>query len=207
MEKITIAIAKGRLGEKGIELFTNSEMEIVREKNSRKLVFTDRSRKIKYIFVKPADVVTYVEKGVADLGIVGRDIILEENKDVYEILDLDYGKCNFVIAGFKNGSYKKKNQTLRIASKYTNYVSTVFENRHQRIEVIKLNGSVELAPLMDLSDVIVDIVETGKTLKDNGLEVLEELDYVSARLIANKASYRFKYNTIKRIEKILGVGK
>ncbi len=204
MDKVTIAIAKGRLGERGVELFGNSDMEIVREKRSRKLIFTDESKKVKYIFVKPADVITYVEKGVADLGIVGKDIILEEEKDVYEILDLDYGKCYFAVAGLKEGGRKKERDILRIASKYPNYVRSVFENRNQKIEVIKLSGSVELAPLLNLSDVIVDIVETGKTLRDNGLEILEPLDYVSARLIANKASYRFKYDMIKKIERILG---
>lgn len=207
MNKVTIAIAKGRLGEEGLRLFKDSDMEIVREENSRKLVFSDAKGNTQYIFVKPSDVVTYVEKGVADLGIVGKDIMLEENKDVYEILDLDYGKCKFAIAGFTNEYNKKKDGVLRIASKYPNYVQSIFENRNQRIEIIKLNGSVELAPLIDLSDVIVDIVETGNTLRDNGLEILEELDYISARLIANKASYRFKYDTIKKIEKILDVKK
>ncbi|MFA5577195.1 MAG: ATP phosphoribosyltransferase [Tissierellaceae bacterium] len=207
MDRITIAIAKGRLGDEGLSLFNNSDMEIVRDKDSRKLVFSDAGGGTKYIFVKPSDVVTYVEKGVADLGIVGKDIMLEEDKDVYEILDLNYGKCRFAIAGFRNSYNKKKDGVLRIASKYPNYVQSIFENRNQRIEIIKLNGSVELAPLIDLSDVIVDIVETGNTLRDNGLEVLEELDYISARLIANKASYRFKYQIIKKIEKILDVSR
>ena len=117
-ENITIAIAKGRLGEKGLKLFDNSDMRIVRDKDSRKLTFTDAKGETKYILVKPADVVTYVEKGVADLGIVGKDIILEEDKDVYEIMDLKYGKCHFAIAGFQNGYSKKINDTLRIASKY-----------------------------------------------------------------------------------------
>lgn len=204
MDNITIAIAKGRLGEKGLELFKNTDMAIVRDEDSRKLVFKNSQGNTTYIFVKPADVVTYVEKGVADLGIVGKDIILEENKDVYEIMDLDYGKCRFVIAGFKNQYDTKKNDVLRIASKYPQYVQSVFENRDQRIEIIKLNGSVELAPLIGLSDVIVDIVETGNTLRDNGLEILEELDNISARLVVNKVSYRFKYETIQKIEKILG---
>lgn len=204
MDNITIAIAKGRLGERALELFRDTEMEIVREKDSRKLVFTDAGKKTTYILVKPADVVTYVEKGVADLGIVGKDVILEENKDIYEIMDLNYGKCRFAIAGFKEGYDVKKNDVLRIASKYPQYVQSVFENRNQRIEVIKLSGSVELAPLIGLSDVIVDIVETGSTLRDNGLEVLEELDYISSRLIVNKVSYRFKYETIQKIEMILG---
>ncbi|MCR3955455.1 MAG: ATP phosphoribosyltransferase [Gudongella sp.] len=204
MDNITIAIAKGRLGERGLELFKNTDMEIVREENSRKLVFKDAKGKTTYIFVKPSDVVTYVEKGVADLGIVGKDVILEENKDVYEIMDLDYGRCRFAIAGFKDRLSDKKNDVLRIASKYPQYVQSIFENRDQRIEIIKLNGSVELAPLIGLSDVIVDIVETGNTLRDNGLEILEDLDQISARLIVNKVSYRFKYDVIQKIERILG---
>lgn len=205
MNSITIAIAKGRLGEEGLRLFNNSPRKIVRENNSRKLVFFDDSGKTKYILVKPSDVVTYVEKGVADIGIVGKDVMLEENKDVYELMDLNYGKCRFAIAGFKNGYNKKKDKLLRIATKYPNYVQGVFEDRNQKIEVIKLNGSVELAPLIDLSDVVVDIVETGSTLRDNGLEILEDLDYISARLIANRVSYRFKYEIIKEIEAILEV--
>lgn len=204
MDILTIAIAKGRLGEQGLEMFKGTDMEIEREKDSRKLVLGDKKGKVQYIFVKPSDVVTYVEKGVADLGIVGKDIILEENKDVYEIMDLGFGKCKFVIAGFKQEQEKSKKDVLRIASKYPQYVQSVFENRWQKIEIIKLNGSVELAPLIGLSDYIVDIVETGNTLRDNGLVILEELDDISARLIVNKVSYRFKYDKIQEIEEILG---
>lgn len=206
MEMLTIAVAKGRLGDMGLKLFADRDIKIIRGEESRKLVITDTQKKLKFIFVKPSDVVTYVEKAVADLGIVGKDIILEENKDVYELLDLKYGRCRFAIAGLQNQSLMKKEGVLRIASKYPNYAQSVFEKRDQKIEIIKLNGSVELAPLMDLSDVIVDIVETGNTLRDNGLEILEELDSISARLIANKVSYRFKYDAIRKIEKILGGG-
>ncbi len=204
MDRITIALAKGRLGEQGLELFENTDMEIMRDEDSRKLVFQDAEERITYIFVKPSDVVTYVEKGVADLGIVGKDVILEENKDVYELLDLDFGHCRFAIAGFKDQKVYRKNEVLRIASKYPRYVEQTFKDRGQRIEIIKLGGSVELAPLMGLSDVIVDIVETGSTLRDNGLVILEELDPISARLIVNKVSYRFKYAAIQKIQKILG---
>lgn len=208
MEWITIAIAKGRLGEQGLELFADTELAIQRDPDSRKLVFQSKDGQITYIFVKPADVVTYVEKGVADLGIVGKDVILEEDRDVYEIMDLKYGICRFAIAGFRDRYEAGKNDVLRIASKYPNYVQSVFENRGQHIEVIKLNGSVELAPLIGLTDFIVDIVETGSTLRDNGLDILEELDPISARLIVNKASYRFKFAAIERIEQVLGgVGK
>lgn len=204
MSQITIALAKGRLGEKGLELFNNTDMEIIKEKDSRKLVFKNESEKITYIFVKPSDVITYVEKGVADLGIVGKDMILEEDKDIYELMDLNYGKCIFAIAGFKDQTIVKKNDVLRIATKYPNYVEGVFKEKGQRVEVIKLGGSMELAPVIGLSDLIVDIVETGNTLRENGLVVLEELDPISARLIANKSSYRFKNTSIKNIISTLG---
>ena len=204
MNRLTIALAKGRLGEKGLELFKNTELKIVRKEDSRKLVLTDASGRITYIFVKPSDVVTYVEKGVADLGIVGKDVILEENKDIYEVMDLHFGNCRFAIAGLKDQCVVKKNEVLKIASKYPRYVESVFKERDQRIEIIKLGGSVELAPLMGLCDVIVDLVETGTTLKENGLVILEELDQISARLIVNKVSYRFKYEAIQEIERILG---
>lgn len=204
MDRLTIAIAKGRLEDKGLELFKDSEYEIVMEEGSRKLIYNNANKKIDFIFVKPCDVVTYVEKGVADLGIVGKDIILEDNKDIYEILDLNYGNCRFAIAGFEDQNLIKKNEVLTIATNYPSYVQSVFKDKGQQIEIIKLGGAVELAPLMGLSEVIVDIVETGNTLKANGLSVLEELDSISARLVANKVSYRFKYDEIKKIEKLLG---
>ena len=204
MDRLTIAIAKGRLGNKGLELFKDTEYEIVIKENSRKLVYNNENKKINFIFVKPCDVVTYVEKGVADMGIVGKDTILEENKDIYEVLDLDYGNCRFVIAGFEDQNLVKKNEVLTIATNYPSYVESVFKDKNQQIEIIKLGGAVELAPLMGLSEVIVDIVETGSTLKDNGLVVLEELDPISARLIVNKVSYRFKYDEIRKIERTLG---
>lgn len=204
MDILTIAIAKGRLGKKGLELFKDTEYEIVMEEDSRKLVYNNANKKINFIFVKPCDVVTYVEKGVADLGIVGKDTILEDNKDIYEVLDLGFGKCRFVVAGFEDQNLVKKNEVLTIATNYPSYVESVFKDKGQLVEIIKLGGAVELAPLMGLSEVIVDIVETGNTLRDNGLVVLEELDPISARLIVNKASYRFKYSEIKKIEKVLG---
>ncbi len=204
MDRLTIAIAKGRLGKEGLKLFEGTEYEIIMEEDSRKLVYNNANKKIDFIFVKPCDVVTYVEKGVADIGIVGKDTILEDDKDVYEVLDLDFGRCRFVIAGFEDQNLVKKNEILTIATNYPSYVESVFKDRGQQIEIIKLGGAVELAPLMGLSEVIVDIVETGSTLKDNGLVVLEDLDPISARLIVNKVSYRFKYDEIRKIEKILG---
>lgn len=204
MGKLTIAIAKGRLGTRGVKLFDGTDYEIVMEEDSRKLVFSNASKEVDFIFVKPSDVVTYVEKGVADIGIVGKDTILEDNKDIYEILDLDYGNCRFAVAGFEDQKLIKENDILRIATNYPSYVKSVFEEKGQRVDIIELGGSVELAPLMGLSEVIVDIVETGTTLKDNGLVILEELDKISARLIVNKVSYRFKYDEIQKIEKVLG---
>lgn len=204
MNRLTIAIAKGRLGKQGLELLKDTEYEAIVEEDSRKLIFNNFNKEIDYIFVKPCDVVTYVEKGVADLGIVGKDTILEDNKDIYEIMDLKFGNCRFAIAGFEDQSLVKKNQVLTIATNYPSYVKSVFKDRGQEIEIIELGGSVELAPIMGLSEVIVDIVETGNTLKDNGLIILEELHPISARLIANKVSYRFKYDEIRRMEEALG---
>lgn len=204
MDKLTIALAKGRLAEDGLKLFEKNDLVPIIDKESRKLKFTNNEKNITFIFVKPSDVVTYVEKGVADIGIVGKDVLLESESDVYEIMDLGFGKCKFSIAGFKDQSIFKKNEVLKIASKYPNYVYKIFKERDQKIEVIQLNGSVELAPIMGLADVIVDIVQTGSTLEANDLVVLEDLEDISARLIANKVSYRFKFGIIEQIEEILG---
>ena len=204
MNKLTIALAKGRLADEGLKMFEKNNLISEIDKESRKLRFTNKEKNITYIFVKPSDVITYVEKGVADIGIVGKDVLLESKSDVYEIMDLGFGKCKFSIAGFKDQSIFKKNEVLKIASKYPNYVYKIFKERDQKIEVIKLNGSVELAPIMGLADVIVDIVQTGSTLKANDLVILENLEDVSARLIANKVSYRFKFDLIKQIEELLG---
>ncbi len=204
MDQLTIALAKGRLADSSLKIFQENGFGEEIDEKSRKLMFRDQQFKITYIFVKPSDVVTYVEKGVADIGIVGKDVIEETEGDVYEIMDLGFGKCKFSIAGYADQAVIKKNEVLRIASKYPNVVKKVFKDREQRYEVIKLNGSVELAPILGLSDVIVDIVETGNTLEANGLVVLEDLMDISARLIANRVSYRFKYEMIRNIEKILG---
>ncbi len=204
MDKLTIALAKGRLADEGLKLFEKYDLVSNIDQESRKLKFTNNEKNITFIFVKPSDVITYVEKGVADIGIVGKDILLESESDVYEIMDLGFGKCKFSIAGFKEQSIFKKNEVLKIATKYPNYVYSIFKERDQKIEVIKLNGSVELAPIMGLADVIVDIVQTGSTLKANDLVVLEDLEDISARLIANKVSYRFKFGLIEQIEEILG---
>src|SRR5690625_1502343 len=163
---------------------------------SRKLVIYDTANKIKLIFAKTADLGTYVEKGAADVGIVGKDTIMEEKPDVYELLDFGFGKCKLIVAGFPDQNISNGNK-LTIASKYPLIAENFFNEKGKRVETIKLNGSIELAPLIGLSDVIVDIVETGTTLKQNGLVVLDEIADVSARLIVNKASYARKTDQIQ----------
>lgn len=203
MEYVTIALAKGRLGKQAYKMLHSLKLTNSIDLDSRKLVFEDKKNALRYVYVKPSDVVTYVEKGVADLGIVGKDIILEEDRDVYEILDLNIGKCKFSIAGLKDQQEYKRDEILRVATKYPNIAKKHFERKNQKIEIIKLNGSVELAPLVGLSHVIVDIVETGNTLKANGLEVFEDICDISAKLVANRISYRFKLDRIQKIANAL----
>lgn len=204
---LTIALPKGRLGDEAIIKFKLIGYGDVILSDSRKLIFIDDEKKLKYMLVKPSDVMTYVESGVADLGIIGSDTILEDEKNLYELLPLGFGYCTFAVAGKKGEDIHQRDDVLRIATKYPNITKKYFKERNQAIEIIKLNGSVELAPLVGLSDVIVDIVETGKTLKANGLEVLETMMDVSARLISNPVSYRFKYQIITDLmEKLKKVG-
>lgn len=203
MDNITIALAKGRLGKQAYKILKKIGLGDSIDLDSRKLIFKDEKNKIDYIYVKPSDVVTYVEKGVADLGIVGKDVILENDTDIYEILDLGFGKCKFSIASIKGQNIYKKDDTLKVATKYPEISKKYFKEKQQKIEIIKLNGSVELAPLVKLSDVIVDLVETGDTLKANGLEVIEDMFNISARLICNRISYRFQYDRIQKITKLL----
>lgn len=193
---LTVALPKGRLGDEAIEKFKMIEYGDSILMDSRKLVFIDDEKKIRFMLIKPSDVMTYVENGVADLGIIGSDTILEEDKNLYELMPLDFGYCKFAVAGKKGEVIHQREDILKIATKYPNITKAYFKQKNQAIEVIKLNGSVELAPLVGLSDVIVDIVETGKTLKANGLEILEEMMEISARLISNPVSYRFKYERI-----------
>lgn len=200
MSYLNIAIAKGRIGKDTLEIFTKIGLGDSLDFDSRKLIFRDEKNKIDFIYVKSLDVTTYVENGVADLGIVGKDIILEKDTDVYEIYDLGFGKCKFAVAGKKEQKIYSKDQILKVATKYPKIAEQYFNDKNQKIKIIKLNGSVELAPLVGLSDVIVDIVETGNTLKANGLQIIEEMFDISARLICNRVSYRFKYN---RIDKLL----
>ena len=199
MDYLTIALAKGRIEGESFKKFKKMGLGDSIDTDTRKLIFKDEENKIIYIHVKPSDVVTYVEKGVADLGIAGKDTILENETDVYEIYDLGFGKCEFAVAGLKGDSIYREDEYLKVATKYPNIGKKYFKEKGQKIEIIKLNGSVELAPIVGLSDVIVDIVETGNTLKANGLEILEDICNISARIISNRASYRFKYEQIQNI--------
>lgn len=196
---IKVALPKGRLGESVYKLFEEMGYgcpEIT--ENSRKLVFENEDKGICYFWVKPSDVAIYVEHGAADVGIAGLDILLEQEPDVFELLDLGLGKCRIAVAG-KKGALSKTGKTLRVATKFPNIAKKYYTEQSREIEIIKLNGSIELAPIVQLSDVIVDIVETGKTLKENKLEVLEEITAISARLIVNKASFRFKTREIEEM--------
>lgn len=201
MDNIVIAIAKGRIEKDVYRRLKILNMEDCIETDSRKLIFTDEENKITYIHVKPSDVVTYVEKGVADLGIVGKDTILENENDdeVYELLDLGFGKCKFSVARIKGKNNYSKEEILKVATKYPHIAKKYFKSRGQNIEIIKLNGSVELAPIVGLSDVIVDLVETGNTLKVNGLEIVEDMCNISSRIIANRVSYKFNKEKIENI--------
>lgn len=197
MEQLTVAMAKGRTATKAMKLFEQAGIYFSSlQDDSRKLVLTDDSGQVKLIFVKAVDVPTYVEKGAADIGIIGKDVLLEDPKDVYEMVDLRISACKLVVAGFP-GPYP--NTQLTVASKYPHVAKTFFTNKGIRTDVITLNGSVELAPLIGMADVIVDIVETGKTLKENGLVVLEEIADSSARLIVNKASFAIKTAVIQQL--------
>ena len=200
MNKINIALPKGRLLKKVYDLFKNigyENKELLED--NRKLVFEDKG--VRYLIVKPSDVGIYVEKGVADIGIVGKDILLENSHDVYELLDLKFGKCKLCMASVKD--YKEDiERRLRVATKYVNVSKKYFDSINRDVEIIKLNGSIELAPILNLSDVIIDIVETGSTLKENNLIVIKDIvDYISSRLIVNKVSFKFKNNLISEIVK------
>lgn len=196
---ISVALPKGRLGNKVFDIFAKVGYDCDEmHSDSRQLVFTSEENGISYFLVKPSDVSIYVEHGAADIGIVGKDILLEYEPDVYELLDLDIGKCKMCVAG-KNNFRDNPDVALRVATKFVNIAKTYYKSINRDIEIIKLNGSIELAPILDLSDVIVDIVETGTTLKENNLGVLTEILPISARLIANKASYKFKTEEINKI--------
>lgn len=195
MGAIKVALAKGRLSEQAIKLMEKGDYGNVVDLDSRRLIFTDNLKKIQYILVKPMDVPTYVNSGIVDIGIVGKDVIMESELELYEIKDLGIGKCKFSVAA-PEGKNINGLETLRVATKYPNVAKKYFEKDKVNIEIFKLNGSVELAPLIGLSDVIVDIVETGNTLRANGLEVIKDICDISGKIIANKGAYRFKYQEI-----------
>ena len=199
MTMLNIALPKGRLGEKAYKMLKNSGYECPAiEDPGRKLIFENRAKGVRYFWVKPSDVAIYVERGAADLGIVGKDILLEYQPEVYELLDLQMGKCRMAVAG-KKDFRDPVGQTLRVATKFPNIAMEYYRGKCRDIDIIHLNGSIELAPILNLSHVIVDIVETGSTLQENDLVVYEEIVPISARLIANTASYQFKNDAINAI--------
>jgi ATP phosphoribosyltransferase len=196
---IKIALAKGRLADDSLDMFRKIGIEFKDySKKSRKLIFANYEEKIRLVFVKSQDIPVYVEKGAVDIGIVGKDILMENRADVYEILNLNIGKCKLCVAAPKDYQLNR-NRKLIVGTKYPNISKDYFHKKGILSEVIKLNGSVELAPILGLSDVIVDIVETGKTLQENGLVILEEMYKLSARLVVNKASLKTKGSKIEKI--------
>ena len=196
---LNVALPKGRLGEKVYGMFEKAGFPCPSIKeNNRKLIFENEEVGVRYFWVKPSDVAIYVERGAADVGVAGKDILLEYRPDVYELLDLDIGKCHMAVAA-KAGFIDDRSKTLKVATKFTNIAKNYYFAQGRDIDIIHLNGSIELAPILGLSDVIVDIVETGATLKENKLEVVEKFVPISARLIANKANFKFKSDVIENI--------
>ncbi len=196
---LNVALPKGRLGEKVYDMFEKAGFECPAIKeNNRKLIFENKEKNIRYFWVKPSDVAIYVERGAADIGVAGKDILLEYQPDVYELLDLKVGKCSMAVAG-KKDFVDDRSRTLVVATKFKNIAKNYYSALGRDIDIIHLNGSIELAPILGLSDVIVDIVETGTTLKENNLEVVEKFVPVSARLIANKSGFKFKNQIIEEI--------
>ena len=197
---LTFALAKGRLAKKTLELLEEIGItcEEMKDKDSRKLIFVNEELKLKFFLAKGPDVPTYVEYGAADIGVVGKDTLLEEGRRVYEVLDLGFGKCRMCVCGPESAKeLLKHHEMIRVASKYPHIAKDYFYNvKHQTVDIIKLNGSVELGPIVKLSDVIVDIVETGSTLRENGLEVLEEICPLSARMIVNQVSLQMESQRI-----------
>lgn len=194
---IKIALAKGRLAREAFSIF--QQIGVYHQpfdKETRKLIFYDQD--VEIVLVKAGDVPTYVERGATDIGIVGKDSLMQEKADVYEIMDLGFGRCKFAVAALK-GFVPPKNRKLKVASKYTNVAKEYYLSKGEQIDIIKLEGSVELAPIVGLSDVIVDLVQTGTTLKENGLEVIEDICSISARFIANKVSFKTKSKQIKEM--------
>ena len=203
MRYLTFALAKGRLAKKTLALLEQIGItcEEMKQPDTRKLIFVNEELKMKFFLSKATDVPTYVEYGAADIGVVGKDTILEEGRNLYEVMDLGFGKCRMCVCGPASArELLKKNEIIRVASKYPVIAKDYFNNRkHQTVEIIKLNGSVELAPIVGLSEVIVDIVETGSTLRENGLEVLEEVCPLSARMVVNQVSLKMENERIHKL--------
>ena len=200
---LNVALPKGRLGEKVYAMFARAGYECPEVlEPGRRLIFENPAAKVRYFWVKPSDVAIYVERGAADIGVAGKDILLEHEPDVYELLDLKTGICRMAVAA-KSDFRDNPERTLRVASKFVNIARSYYAAQGRDIDIIQINGSVELAPILDLSDVIVDIVETGTTLKENDLHVIDTVVPISARLIANKASFKFKNGQIVGIVKAL----
>ena len=203
MKMLNVALPKGRLGERVLAMFEEAGFPCPAiHEPGRRLVFENPEAGVRYFWVKPSDVSIYVERGAADIGVAGRDILLEYAPDVYELLDLGIGCCRMAVAA-PVGFADDRSRTLRVATKFTRIAKTYYASIGREIDMIHLNGSIEIAPLLGLSDVIVDIVETGSTLKENGLAVVEEILPISARLIANKASHKFKGEAIERLRAAL----
>lgn len=203
MRYLTIALTKGRLAQKTLDIFEKVGItcEEIQDKNSRKLIFVNEELKLKFFLAKGPDVPTYVEYGAADIGITGKDTIMEEGRRLYEVMDLGFGACRMCVCGPESAKeLLHTNQLIRVATKYPNIAKDYFYNKkHQTVEIVKLNGSIELAPIVGLSDVIVDIVETGSTLRENGLVVLEEVCPLSARVVVNQVSMRMENERITKI--------
>ncbi|MBQ2981567.1 MAG: ATP phosphoribosyltransferase [Lachnospiraceae bacterium] len=203
MRYLTFALAKGRLAKNTLEIFEKIGItcEEMKDKDTRKLIFVNEELKLKFFLAKAGDVPTYVEYGAADIGVVGKDTILEEGRNILEVVDLGMGKCRMCVCGPKSAEeLLKHHDMIRVASKYPNIAKDYFYNKkHQTVEIIKLNGSVELAPIVGLSEVIVDIVETGSTLRENGLDVLEEICPLSARMVVNQVSMKMENARIMKL--------
>ncbi|MFR3190170.1 MAG: ATP phosphoribosyltransferase [Roseburia sp.] len=203
MRYLTFALGKGRLANKTLETFEKIGItcEEMKDKNTRKLIFVNEELKLRFFLAKGPDVPTYVEYGEADIGIVGKDTILEEARNIYEVLDLGFGKCRMCICGPKESKeLLQHHELIRVATKYPRIAKDYFYNKkHQTVEIIKLNGSIELAPIVGLAEVICDIVETGSTLRENGLEVLEEVCPLSARMVVNQVSMKMEHERITKL--------
>ena len=203
MRYLTFALGKGRLANKTLETFEKIGItcEEMKDKNTRKLIFVNEELKLRFFLAKGPDVTTYVEYGASDIGIVGKDTILEEARNIYEVLDLGFGKCRMCICGPKESKeLLQHHELIRVATKYPRIAKDYFYNKkHQTVEIIKLNGSIELAPIVGLAEVICDIVETGSTLRENGLEVLEEVCPLSARMVVNQVSMKMEHERITKL--------